>query len=245
MKKFLLVIMAFASLASCKKGESTGTQNPIYNETIQVALDGPSSVTINQIETVEIPYTLRYVAGTRVPVSITIAGMPTHLVASFQTPIDSPTYHSALRFVATNADTGLYQLTVTTASIDTTQTFPISLHIIPPPVNDAPALAGNYIEQGPCSVSGNLNNSANIAIVSGQINTIKITGIWGGGVQYVVTATLDPATNTLTIPSQSFGGSLTISGNGSYTATPSHLTINYHVTDGNIVNETCTTDFTK
>lgn len=245
MKQLLVIILLVTGFISCQKGEFYGTPNPIYNETIQVDLEGPDTVTINKLETVEIPYTLKYVAGTRVPVSVTVSGMPAHLVASFQTQIDSPTYNTVLKFIATNADTGLYQLTVTTASIDTTQTFPISLHIIPPPVNDAPSLVGNYVEQGPCTVSGNLSNSANISTVTSAINIIKILGIWGGGVQYFLTANIDPATKLLTIPTQPFGGSLTISGSGTYTTSPAKLDISYYVTDGNLVNDTCVTTFTK
>lgn len=243
MKNVLCLGFCMLVLMACNKSDvKNDNPNPIYNTPIAVTLDGLHDITIEQTDTVELPIQVSYVSGTKVKVSLAAINLPAGVNISIDPQIDTPSYNTLLRIVTNNADTVTKLITIVAASIDTSIDFPVVLKIVEPPVNAALELVGSYNETGNCTVSGSVNHSATVAVVAGYYNKIKIQGIWTSGNAYSVIANINPANHTVSVPAQQ-SGALTFSGSGTYTS--SQISIQYHVTDGNVVNDDCTTVFTK
>lgn len=107
---------------------------------------------------------------------------------------------------------------------------------IKPYTNHADGLVGGFTETGLCSPSGNVNDNVNIIADETVKNRIHIKGLFSGVMTNIIYADLDPATNTLVIPSQ-VQNFLTYEGDGTFD--DDKIVINYTI-KGAVVDETCT-----
>lgn len=216
--------------------------NHTSNDTMRFAVSGFDNATMQQNDTLELPISIEYISGDKRNVSLTISVIPEGMALKFEPQIDTPTYTSTISFIAHGVQTGTYNVTLTASSAEVVKTYNMTLQVDTSLPNPVLALAGNYLEGGPCSSSGQKSNNARVSIDNNNINKILIENFWTGSGAMDAVATVDPSTQSLVIDPQQVG-LLTVSGTGTYTTNT--IQLYYVVTDGNIVHDTCSTVLTK
>lgn len=230
--------------SACKKDKIIGgtTDN---TDTMDFAVSGFNDITIQQTDTVVLPISVKHLSGGNKNVSLIISFLPQGINLNYSTQIDTPTYTSNISFIANSVRTGDYPITLTATSSEmVVKTYSMTLHVDTLLPNPALPLVGSYLETGNCSASGAKSNNASVSIynANNNYNEIEIEDFWTTSGNIKVVAIINPATQTLTISPQQ-NGAITISGSGTITANGIELT--YNVTDGNIVNDNCTTTLTR
>jgi len=196
---------------SCKKGAWDGPDQPMQFEIVGL----PDSVSMEQRDTLGIPFSVNLISGYEELVTLQISGLPSKLGAGFSTSIATPAFQSVLRLVSSYADTGWSTITVTATDSRKTVSASFKVHIGPNPENPAAILNGNYTESGPCSQTGNLNHTVKVEEMLPEFNKIRFIGLWNGHESSILEADIDPVTQTVSIPEQTVNSAL-ISGSGYY-----------------------------
>jgi len=246
MKAVVYSIVFSLVLLGCGKDDRlpSGTQNPIYNIPVQTDVTGLKDFTMKQNDVMEIPVSVKYISGIKEKVSIALINMPDSLFASITPQIDTPGYTSTIRFISKNADTGTSTVSLITAASNnsSSKTYSFKITVVADPANPAMELVGDYNETGACTNVGNVNNTVRVSIVNGVMNRIRLQGVWTGNQAYYFIADINPTAHTLTIPPQS-NGNITYSGSGTYSS--GQMDIHYQFSDGNLLQDECTTTLVK
>lgn len=240
MKKLSIVVLLF-SLISCSKND--GPVEPPNTNTgpLVFEITGLADTTMMQIDTLEFPISVNYVSGKKELIGLGVMHMPDSMTVIVEPQIDTPSYDGLLRIITKGASPGTHVIQLRASGATVEKDFYMQLNVRPDPANAAIPLAGIWNEAGNCSTSGSKDHEVEISPVATAINKIAIKGIWNGE-NYRIVANLDPDLKAVTIPSQPSGG-LMFSGSGVYDT--SQIQIDYHVTDGAIVNDYCTVTMSR
>ncbi len=242
MKLYLFFLGALLMIGCSKTDKPSGPHNPNGQPPMVFQIHGLADTTVEQIDTLEFPITVTYQSGYAVPISLGVMHIPDSITVFVDPQVDTPTYTAKVRIITYGASLGTHVIQLRASGVNINKDFYFQLNVVPNPTNPATALIGNYEESGNCSGSGSVAHNATVSVIPTTFNRIAINSIWKPGGNYNVYADINPSNGTLTIPSQSAGG-MTFSGSGTYTA--NEIQINYHVTDGNLVNDYCGTTLTR
>jgi hypothetical protein len=218
---------------SCKKDTGSAPQTAL-----DFSISGvPSSVVIEQTDTLDIPFTVKYLSGKKERAVLMVTHLPVSMTAGFAADIDTPTFATNLRLITHGTDTGTYTIHLTASSTAREKSLDLQIKVVPNPVNPSLVLVGNYRESGPCTASGNINDTVKVSTITTSFNKIQLTGLWTGNTITKINADVDAVQQTISIPAQIVNNA-TYSGSGSYSA--NQITISYRVAAGGTI-DTCTT----
>lgn len=239
MKKLLLLLLLFVAYG-CKKDSSNQPKGQL-----EFDLVGLRDIVIEQSDTLEIPFEVKYLKGVNSTVTVVPISQFNKMSVLISNMQGVPSFNSVLRLVSFGQDTGEYVLTVRTSWTDLsnppTKDYSISLKVVPNPVNPALAILGNYVETGSCSGAGSISHSVVVSEVKPFFNRINIKGLYAGGSFYNIKADIDPANQTLVIFPQEDQG-MTFVGVGNYAA--NQISLNYQLSDG-MISDSCYTLLSK
>jgi hypothetical protein len=202
--RYLAIILLIIAFSNCRKGTGPGSGplNPKYKDTLKFEILGLHDTIAEQVDTIDFPVNVKYLAGDKDYVSLSVSNLQFTMTAALIPQIDTPDFFSVVRIVMNNADTGTYNIKVTGSSSLKDKNYNISIHVVPNPVNPAAILTGKYLESGSCSLSGNVNDTVTVTTVGPGFNKINLRGLWSGGTNYNVIANVDPVNQTINIPGQ-------------------------------------------
>lgn len=232
-----LIIPIVCCFLGCSKKESGGNPPPA-KDSLTFSVSGfDGSKNMDQTDTITIPISVNYQSGMRQAVALAISGLPPNCFVAFSNQIDTPSYTCDIRLSAFGSPVGAYKVALTATTASRTLTYDLTLNIDTMLPNPALLLVGNYKETGACTPSGTKNNSVQIDVVPGGIyNKVQISGLWVTGGSFSIIADANPAAQSLSIPTQT-SGPMSFTGAGTYTADSIYL--NYRVSDGAFVQDTC------
>jgi hypothetical protein len=229
---FYLLLMPLLFLA-CKKEKSTAPETAL-----DFSISGlPDTVVIEQTDTLDIPFSIKYLSGRKERVVLMLTNLPASMTAGFAADINTPTFATSLRLVTHGTDTDTYTIHLTGESADLEKTADLQIKVVPNPVNPSSVLVGTYLESGPCTASGNISDTVTVTTITNSFNKIQLRGLWTGNTITKINADVDPVQHTVSIPTQVVNNA-SYTGYGTYSA--SQITINYQVTAGSTV-DSCMT----
>jgi len=216
--RILIALFAAMLFYACKKSDIKPPYKPMEFDIANL----PDSIFMEESDTTEFSFSVVYLSGYAEKAGIQISGLPASVGADFSVSIDTPSFDPVLRLVSHNTATGVYNIIITAADTRQTKTDSFKLVITPGAVNPALPLLGSYIEAGPCSISGNLNDTVRITALLPAFNKVRLTSLWNGNQTTVVDADYDPITQIITIPQQTVNSAI-FSGIGIFSGTQINL----------------------
>lgn len=221
MKKLsFLFAFALLALASCKKNE--GSQQPMT-----YMVNGITDISMFGTDVAGMGLSIEYRGPVQENVALSITGLPENVTAEFSTASGIPTFGTSVAITSQNAVAGTYPLKlVCKGSATGEKSYDLTLTIKPVPCTQV--VSGSYQTSNTC-FPGSTNSF--ISHLGG--NNIMINNL--GGMGFSVNATIDCNSSTITIPSQTVGGSVTVAGSGSYVVSLGgtvSMSINYNYNVG-------------
>lgn len=234
-------------IAVCLLAISCGRTEPfapiIKEGDFAYSIQGLKDTSLERVDQISHLISVELDSGETESVTLSALDLPTGMEVYFDpTNGVDVSFNTTMVIKTVRTPVGKYKINIQGASASTGVTANyINIEVLPYS-NDAVGLEGRFTETGNCSQTGNISESASIVADEQVKNRIIIKGMFSGVFKNEVHADLDPATKTLTIPTQTVN-QLNYSGDGSYD--DDKLIINYTVKDGNIVDESCSTTLTR
>lgn len=231
--------------ASCRKGGDDGTDvpGPGTEDPFAFKIEGLHDTTVERIAEVNLPLSLKLLAGKTETVRLGATDLPQGMTATFSQRSGQPPFITVLTLKTNKTLEGTYPIYVT----DTGRFNTVSLHKmvvkVIPYSNDALAFNGQYNESHNCSKTGSSVFPVFIQPVDKFPNRINIKGFWTKSWSTIIYADLNPDNKTINVPSQVVDN-ITFQGIGTYN--DNEIVVNYTVADdAGLVSESCTATFSK
>lgn len=215
----LLITLSFAAIiiSGCGKDEPL-VPNPNPNAgRIAYTIVGVKDVSLERVGETKMQINIERISGNKdTEIKLGVSDLPDGLNAFFDVDKSTTPYISFITFVGTRVLEGSYNIKITGSGQDADfKEYPMVVKILPY-TNAADGVKGQYVETHTCSADG--YRSVNVRIVADLAvkNKVIIKGFWSGTQSNEVTALIDPATHTISIPEQTHFN-VTFTGNGTYT----------------------------
>jgi hypothetical protein len=239
----LVISICLLTAFGCSKRINNDPVYPDDQGNLKYTIENVRDTVIEQQDEITTTIYIKRISGNRdEDVRLGAIGMPSGMQISFEPQTAKPSFYSVIKIRTHRAAVGTYPILITGKSLKSDSIkLPMNIKVLPYS-NAAVIFDTIFTETRNCSgPSGNSTHEVSISPDATVKNRIQIKGFWSGTWTNIVYADLDPATKTLTIPSQ-IVNSITISGTGTYTE--NKFDINYTVAALNFT-ETCSTSISR
>lgn len=237
-----LLSLSVLCMVSCKDPETLTPYIPDNSGPLAYQIKGLKDTSLERIGEVRYIISINRDSGKAEKIVLSAENLPKGMEVIFD-PIATaePSFTTTMVTRTTRTPVGEYQVRVRGAGPTSgIKSYNTTIKVLPYS-NAALGLKGDFTESGQCSLQGPVNENVRIEIDEQVKNKIYIKGLFSGVWSNVIYAILNPADNTLTIPSQ-VQNAVTYEGDGTYD--DDKVIINYTVT-GVTFNETCSSTLTR
>lgn len=238
---FTLTLLSLL-IFSCGKDEPLSPYTPDDSGAFKYKITGLKDTSLERSAEVRYLVAVEKEAGQAESVVLSAENLPKGMEVFFE-PVngEKASFNTTIVIKNTRVPEGLHKINIRGASITTgISNYYINVNVLPY-TNAAVGLIGAFTETGQCSQTGAVNDNVNIVADETVKNRIHIRGLFSGVMTNEIYADINPATKTITIPSQ-VQNDLTYQGDGTYD--DDKLVINYTMT-GAVINNNCTSTLSR
>lgn len=239
---FFTLALLSLSILSCRNNEELTPHVPEGSGAFKYKITGLKDTSLERTAEVRYLIAVEKEEGQAESVILSTENLPKGMEVFFE-PVngEKASYNTTIIIKNTRVPEGTHKINIRGASITTgISNYYINVNVLPY-TNAAIGLTGSFIETGQCSQTGAVNDNVNIVADATIKNRIHIKGLFSGVMTNEIYADIDPATKTLTIPSQ-VQNALTYQGDGTYD--DDKLVINYTM-NGDVINNNCSSTLTR
>lgn len=209
---------------------------------LQYTLDGVVDTFMEQTDTITMRLYVNRTAGKFEDVRLSLAEAPEGITAQFNPDMSIAPYNATMRLYAKQVEVGDHIIKIMGNSQTTgLRYFDLKLTVLPYS-NPALGLDGDFTEKRKCAQMGDTSVPVTVKPIAGQANKILLSGLWMGGGNYIVTATIQPTNQTIIVPMQ-YSNRLKFEGTGNYSKGRFELSYTVVDTAHGLINDNCTSVF--
>ncbi len=239
---YFAIALSTLLMAACGKDEPLALYEPGDSGDFKYKVTGLKDTSLERTAEVRYLIAVEKEQGQAESVILSTENLPKGMEVFFE-PVngEKASFNTTIVIKNTRVPEGVHKINIRGASITTgISNYYINVNVLPY-TNAAIGLVGAFTETGQCSQTGNVNDNVNIVADETVKNRIHIKGLFSGVMTNEIYADINPATKTVTIPSQVVND-LTYKGDGTYD--DDKLVINYTM-NGDVINNSCSSTLTR